>query len=318
MSAEPKIIALTPTVTLDQLELVRKTIAPTATEDELKLFLYDCQRRGVHPLDRLVHFTKRGGRYTPIAGIDYLRSRASDTGSHIGTTDAEFGPVLDGGCPEWARVTVSRLVADHVATFTATARWKEYYPGQGSEGFMWRKMPYTMLAKVAESLALRKGFPAELAGLYERSEMDQADRPAGMSAEDAATARQLNEEGAPMFGKPLQIPADAPMEDVGEAPDPQIPEAWAPHVDPSAKPKAGNKGPFKPTKTFFGVLRKIVEQGKLPGHYLHDSEQGKMARRMLLSNFLKMDVKEYDQLTYEDWKEAISQLEKFVPTAETP
>ena len=68
-----------PVVTRDQLELIKRTVAVGATDAELELFLFDCQRRGVHPLDRLIHFTKRGGRYTPITSIDFLRGRAHDT-----------------------------------------------------------------------------------------------------------------------------------------------------------------------------------------------------------------------------------------------
>lgn len=179
--------AMVPVVTEDQLQLVKNTVAKGATDEELKLFLYDCQRRGVHPLDKLLHFTKRSGRYTPITSIDLLRSRAAATGQHAGTDDAVFvgsPPMGRGEGDELAKevlnqsfsatVTVYRLVGGQRFAFTATARWAEYYPGPGSEGFMWRKLPYTMLAKVAESVALRKGFPAELAGLYAQEEMDQA------------------------------------------------------------------------------------------------------------------------------------------------
>lgn len=160
------------------LELIRRTVAKGANDDELNLYLHDCQRRGVHPLDRLLHFTLRVDhqtkerRYTPITSIDLFRSRAGGTGEHAGTDDAVF-VVADGTeYPQSATVTVYRMVQGIRCPFPATARWKEYKPA--SKDFMWIRMPFTMLAKCAEALALRKAFPAELGGLHTQDEMAQA------------------------------------------------------------------------------------------------------------------------------------------------
>ncbi len=207
--------AIGPVVTSDQMDLIRRTIAKDATPDELKLYLYDCARQGVHPLDKLLHFTKRSGKYTPITSIDFMRIRAADTGEYAGSNDAEFIG-KPGDADFAATVTVTRLVQGNFATFTATARWAEYKPE--SNDFMWKKMPHTMLAKCAEALALRKGFPRQLAGLYAKEEMDQADKggyqvqaPVGVDSTTAAP------------------PRPAPVEDAKEstlgAPAPSVPES---------------------------------------------------------------------------------------------
>jgi phage recombination protein Bet len=170
--------AIAPVVTPTQLELVKRTIAPDATPDELQLFCYDCARQGVHPLDRLIHFTKRGknGKYTPITSIDFMRQRAADSGEYAGNDDAVFTgkPGTDGFM---ASVTVWRIVQGQRCGFTATARWNEYKPAPGPSGnadMMWKKMEHIMLAKCAEALALRKAFPKQTAKLYEWAEMAQA------------------------------------------------------------------------------------------------------------------------------------------------
>lgn len=163
---------LAPVVTPDELRLVRTVIAPNATDAELQLFLYDCKRQGVHPLDKLLHFTKRGDKYTPITSIDLMRTRAHDTGECAGIDDAVFdGTVAERGFV--ASVLVYRMVQGQRCAFAGSARWEEYCPPSGQDR-MWRKMPHTMLGKCAEALALRKAFPRQLAGLYAREEMDQA------------------------------------------------------------------------------------------------------------------------------------------------
>jgi len=161
-----------PAVTTEQVALIKTTIAKDATDTELQLFFYDCRRQGVHPLDKLIFFTKRSGKYTPITSIDFMRQRAAQTGECGGIDDAIF--VGEPKAPSFAAtVTVYRFVQGQRCAYTATARWTEYKPDQND--FMWQKMPFVMLAKCAEALALRKGFPQQLAGLYAKEELDQAD-----------------------------------------------------------------------------------------------------------------------------------------------
>lgn len=159
-----------------QLALIKKTVAAGATADELELYLYDCQRQGVHPLDKLIHFTKRGGKYVPITSIDFLRMQAAKTCEYAGADDALF--TGEPGKPGFAAsMTVYRMVAAFRCAWTATARWEEYFPGE-TQGHMWRKMPHVMLSKVAESLVLRKAFADRLHGLYTHEEMAQAQKSA--------------------------------------------------------------------------------------------------------------------------------------------
>jgi phage recombination protein Bet len=155
-----------------EVELVKRTVATGATDDELKLYFYDCQRRGVHPLDKLIHFTKRGGKYVPITSIDFMRQRATASGAYAGKDPSIFkGEPGKAGFE--ATLTVYRLVQGVRCAWTSTARWSEYFPGE-QQGHMWKKMPHVMLEKCAEALALRQAFPNELQGLYTKEEMEQA------------------------------------------------------------------------------------------------------------------------------------------------
>jgi hypothetical protein len=58
---------------------------------------------------------------------------------------------------------------------SATAYWDEYAQTtrEGHPTQMWATKPRIMLAKCAESLALRRAFPAELSGLYTDTEMNE-------------------------------------------------------------------------------------------------------------------------------------------------
>lgn len=192
-----------PEITNEQMNLIKNTIAKDATKDELGLFLYDCKRRGVHPLDRKIHFSIRkdkdgSRRYTPLVAIDFMRERADATGELMGISEPEFTgkPKTEGFT---AKVTVKRFRHGQIIDFVGIAKWEEFYPGD-AQGFMWRKMPHNQLAKCAEAQALRKAFSAALAGIYLAEEFE-------MSREEPVISPQ-NENTTPdtwIMGKYLGI-----------------------------------------------------------------------------------------------------------------
>lgn len=185
-------------LSIEQIELIKSTVAKGATDEELKLFLYTAKRTGLDPLTRQIYFQKRqqrqkDGSYkevmTILTGIDGYRAIADRTGQLAGIDDPTYeeevviNPSTSQGVlgaskrPIKATVTVYKIVKTTRVPFTASARWSEYAPAEPKSGFMWNKMPYLMLGKVAEALALRKAFPLNLSGLYTTEEMDQAPAP---------------------------------------------------------------------------------------------------------------------------------------------
>jgi phage recombination protein Bet len=162
------------------------------TEEDLKLFLYVCNRTGLDPLTNQIYAVPRWdsklGREKMCiqTGIDGFRLVAQRSGQYAGQDDVIFEPEDESTTyPTRAKVTVYRMVEGEKVPVSATARWSEYAQTKknGEPTMMWKKMPYTMLGKCAESLALRKAFPNELSGLYTDTEMAQAANPlAGLPA----------------------------------------------------------------------------------------------------------------------------------------
>jgi phage recombination protein Bet len=156
--------------TPEQMQLITSTVARGASPQELQLFLYRCKLMGLNPLKPgQIHFVKYGNSPgTIVVGIEGFRSIAGRTGKlsgiERGVNKDENGRVIEG----WAKVYRS----DWAHPAFETVPMAEYNTGKA----MWAKMPETMIKKVAEAAALRMAFPDDLGGVYENSELDQAQK----------------------------------------------------------------------------------------------------------------------------------------------
>lgn len=184
------------TFTSDQLALITNTVAKGATELELQLFLHQCARTGLDPLSNQIYCIKRrasdgrGGwteKATIQAGIDGLRLIADRTGRYAPGEPPQYsyGPKKE---LVSARVGIWKMVGDKWFQVWGEAFWNEYVQTtkDGTPTAMWKSKPHIMLSKCAESAALRRGFPAELSGIYSNEEMAQADNPTAFHVPEEA------------------------------------------------------------------------------------------------------------------------------------
>lgn len=176
----------------DQVKIIRDTVAKDTTPEQFALFIEVCKASGLNPFARQIYAVVRNAKQgdgwvkqmTVQTSIDGYRLLAERSGKYAG----QIGPEWCGEDGAWKDVWLSDkppaasrvgiIRQDFQQPIYGVAKYKSYVQTgkEGNPTTMWLKMPDVMLAKCAESLALRKAFPAEMSGLYTAEEMAQADR----------------------------------------------------------------------------------------------------------------------------------------------
>jgi phage recombination protein Bet len=159
-----------------QTALIKQQIAPGCTDEELALFGLVCTKTGLDPFNRQIYAIKRNqwnaatktseSKMTIQISIDGYRVMAARTNRHLCTEINWCGP--DG---QWADIWLVEVppaaaraqvwVKGCNRPFTAVAKFNSYKQTnkEGKLTSTWEKMPDVMIAKCAESQALRMAFP---------------------------------------------------------------------------------------------------------------------------------------------------------------
>jgi len=212
------------------------------TADAVALALSYCKARKLDPFKKPVHivpvWNSALGREVESVwpGIGELRTTAFRTGHFAGCDATAFGPdkpltftgrVKTGKdkwedktvkltAPEWAQVTVYRIVAgDRYAFPGPRVYFMAAYGRKGKSEIpndKWEQMPSYMLEKVAEAAALRKAFPEEMGDMSTAEEMEGRTvvdigqgqtvetppaRPTRATVAEHQPVQDVNEEGEP-------------------------------------------------------------------------------------------------------------------------
>lgn len=166
--------------TEEQKKIIRDQFAPGANNAEFAALMETARVRGLDPFQKEIFFVKRYDSqrrcevWATQVSIDGLRVIAERSGQYDGSDE-----------PEWTEDANGRVIKcvvrvhrkDHTRPAVGVAFFSEYVQTtkEGAPTRFWKQMPHVMIAKCAEALAIRKGFPRQTAGLYTREEMGQAD-----------------------------------------------------------------------------------------------------------------------------------------------
>lgn len=179
-------------ISRDRADVIRRHFRSSRdqlTDDEIAYVFSEAFRTRLDPLRQLSAWRDKNGRVVVHTKIDGLLALAERTGHYrgaaptiltwrVGNETVERPMRL--GPPAGSDVQlIAATVAVHRDGFAVpvevTRFWADMAPRNPSPDTSWDRMGSVMLEKVTFAAALRLAFPQDLAGLYEPSELEQAD-----------------------------------------------------------------------------------------------------------------------------------------------
>lgn len=157
-------------------ELIKRMYCKDCSNDEFELFLSVAQHTGLDPTLKQIYAIKRNSRdgkgtMTIQTSIDGLRLIADRSGNYCPGKEPMFNYDKEGKLFSATAFIKKRTRDGNWHEVSATAIVSEYKPKYAND--FWDNKTHLMAAKCAEALALRKAFPAEMAGVYADEEMSQ-------------------------------------------------------------------------------------------------------------------------------------------------
>lgn len=258
-----------------------EAIYPSAkTQEGVLLAISYCQARGLDIMKRPVHvvpiWNSQLGREVESVwpGIGELRTTAHRTGQYAGRSETAFGEDSGGEWeytprkgpkrtvsvvfPEWAQVTVYRLIAGEERKFVGPkVYWLETYSTIGKSdcpNSMWEKRPRGQLDKCAEAAALRAAFPEEIGDQYSSDEVG-----ALHGAADMIPVLTAAEKPAPSSALSLRAQAEAAMASRTAEAAPELVEDEAEEPDPAPDEETPDESVVALTKAAVKELRAYAD-----------------------------------------------------------
>jgi phage recombination protein Bet len=163
--------------TPQQIDILKNSICKGISNDEFEVFLMACQKTQLDPFLKQIYAVKRkakrpdgsfGEVMTIQTGIDGYRLIAERTDRYAPGPEPTYEYNQEGRLIS-ATSYVKKMTADGTWHTVAASAHIDEYCQRNKEGYamgLWNNMPRTMLAKCAESQALRRAFPAEMSGVY--------------------------------------------------------------------------------------------------------------------------------------------------------